>query len=603
MANTRILNAAVVAALFAACTDVPCETKGAVRDHRDVCGCPDGTREVERVVNDDSKSECVSGDAGGVTIDNASETDASRVRPVAADGGREMDSSLLVDAAKEAGKETGASVLTVADDAGDVLTLADAGSPEMPVVPACIPAAEDCNGKDDDCDGKVDNGVKTRCWADADGDGYAATGAALVESCDACGAKQTAQEPVAGKVDCDDGDAKKSPGATDICGDKVDNDCDGKPDDDDNNVCGGACSVQLPGKPGDVCNNGQQGACARPGTYECRPDHSMVCNAPMVPAAAAEVCGNGKDDDCKNGVDDGCVKNLCGGWSPLTPPVGGSCMVMKGTCSYLGKYACAPGSTDATACGGEPPPESCSTAADDNCNGTANEGCCVPTTEVCDGKDNDCDGMVDEGFVTGGSCTAGKGECLATGTLQCDRGAVACTAVEKAPPTWYRDCDGDGYALPTGSMSACSAPTAGGCAKWLTTVPTAASTDCDDANPQRYPGAKPVVNATTIEGDSKTFTGDTNCNGVVEKSPSFDWSIRGEPNLQGRGVSYRLCWKGGEPCEGGLDTPCVQFDGAAPGGSDELADDGGLPCGYSWVSIITKTPCTSVSAVARRLCE
>ncbi|MEY4513769.1 MAG: hypothetical protein RLZZ450_5891, partial [Pseudomonadota bacterium] len=372
---------------------------------------------------------CVSGDAGGVTIDNASETDASRARPAAADGGREMDASLLVDAAsaKEAGEETEAAVLTAAD-AGDALTLADAESPEtprVPAAPACIPAAEDCDGKDDDCDGKVDNGVKTRCWSDADGDGYAAAGATVVESCDACGAKQTAQEPVAGKVDCDDASAAKSPGATDICGDSVDNDCDGKPDDDDNNACGGACSVQLPGKPGDACNNGQQGACARAGTYACRPDHSMLCSAPMVPAAAAEVCGNGKDDDCKNGVDDGCVMNLCGGWTSLANAVGAACAVKNGTCSYSGAYRCAPNATDATVCAGLPP------------------------AEVCDGKDNDCDGMVDEGFVTGGSCTAGISECLATGTLQCDRGgAVACNVVAKAPTAEVcgdgkdNDCDG-----------------------------------------------------------------------------------------------------------------------------------------------------------------
>ncbi|MEY4511812.1 MAG: hypothetical protein RLZZ450_3934, partial [Pseudomonadota bacterium] len=530
-----------------------------------------GTREVERVVNDDSKSECVSGDAGGVTIDNASETDASRARPAAADGGREMDASLFVDAAKakEAGEETEAAVLT-ADDAGDALTLADADSAETPLVPqapACVPTAEMCDGHDNDCDGMVDQGVKTRCWADADGDGYAAAGAALVESCDACGAKQTAQEPVAGKADCDDADTKKSPGATDICGDKVDNDCDGKPDDDDNNACGGACSVQLPGKPGDACNNGQQGACARPGTYECRADHSMVCNAPMVPAAATEVCGNGKDDDCKNGVDDGCVKNMCGGWSSLMSPVGGSCMVVKGTCSYPSKYACAPGSTDSTVCGGEPPPES------------------------CDSKDNDCDDMVDEGFVTGGSCTVGKSECSTTGTLQCDRGAVACTAVAKAPATevcgdgkdndcngmiddgknecgmpcgstcppcpggvqWFPDCDNDNFsATATATAAACGtaistpAPLSATCKGWTQQQPVAGKLDCNDQNSGDFPGAGWGL------GHS-----DHNCDGVLEHS---FWFIADSTGPNGR-RPIAGCAPNADRT-GYAELPCVEDPGA-----------------------------------------
>jgi hypothetical protein len=164
--------------------------------------------------------------------------------------------------------------------------------------PSCVPTVpptEVCDGADNDCDGKVDLGVKTRCWADADGDGYAATGAALVESCDACGAKQTAQEPAAGKVDCDDADTKKSPGATDICGDKVDNDCDGAIDEGVKNECGacGACTVTNECKEplctgGTGCGSRNRTGGARCSTGVC--DGSGNCVACLL------------DSDCRAGL-------------------------------------------------------------------------------------------------------------------------------------------------------------------------------------------------------------------------------------------------------------------------------------------------------------
>jgi hypothetical protein len=64
-------------------------------------------------------------------------------------------------------------------------------------------------------------------------------------------------------------------------------------------------------------------------------------------------------------------------------------------------------------CGQAVPPEDCGTSKDDNCDGKVNEGCsapppsCTPTPEVCDGKDSDCDGVVDNGVLNAcGACGA-----------------------------------------------------------------------------------------------------------------------------------------------------------------------------------------------------
>lgn len=128
----------------------------------------------------------------------------------------------------------------------------------------------------------------------------------------------------------------------------------------------------------------------------------------MVAPAAKETCGNGSDDDCKGGVDDGCVRNNCGGWGAITD-LGLHCVVSQGSCSYPGTYVCNPGNPDSPICQG------------------------VPPAEVCDGKDNNCDGQTDPGCMMNACrgwtelnaakdalCLTPKGLCNVTGRYACD---------------------------------------------------------------------------------------------------------------------------------------------------------------------------------------
>ena len=64
--------------------------------------------------------------------------------------------------------------------------------------------------------------------------------------------------------------------------------------------------------------------------------------------------------------------------------------------------------------------------------------------ELCDGLDNDCDLVVDNGFDVGAACTVGVGACAAPGVKVCDGGGTGtvCDGVPGSPTGPDTDCDG-----------------------------------------------------------------------------------------------------------------------------------------------------------------
>lgn len=121
------------------------------------------------------------------------------------------------------------------------------------------------------------------------------------------------------------------------------------------------------------------------------------------------------------------INASCGIWS--TEPCGALEACVDGACEV------ATGCVDDDGDGYGP---MCANGADCNdLDPTVYEG----ATEVCDGVDNNCDGTPDEGYQIGMACTYGTGACQADGTIQCDpnTGGTFCTGQPVGTP---EICDG-----------------------------------------------------------------------------------------------------------------------------------------------------------------
>lgn len=230
----------------------------------------------------------------------------------------------------------------------------------------CLPihaaSTEVCNGLDDDCNGYIDDGIASVTCGTDEGECSAGTQVCIggVSVC------QNAVEPV--EETCNG----------------LDDDCNGVIDDIPAQACGsdvGACSF---------------------GTLTCS-GAAVVCTGAVDPVE--ETC-NGIDDDCDGQIDEDISQVVCG--SDV-----GSCRT--------GVTQCVDG---AVVC----------------------EGSTGPEIEICNGEDDDCDGIVDNGIVFDpAACGIDVGECV-SGTVECINGNLACSgAVMPVVETCNGlddDCDG-----------------------------------------------------------------------------------------------------------------------------------------------------------------
>ena len=200
-----------------------------------------------------------------------------------------------------------------------------------------------CDGLDNDCDGEVDEGLTKVFYKDEDGDSFGKPS----DTVKACNAPEGYVERGS---DCNDNDADINPGVAELC-DGIDNNCDGHADEGFANTDGDA----LPD-----CMDIDDDDDGDPDETDCAPlDASIHHNA-------TETCDT-VDNNCDGNVDEGCPC-VAGQTQECGSSNVGECKKGIQTCDSTGTWG--------------------------EC-----EGVVEPTEEVCDGKDNNCDGKIDEGFT------------------------------------------------------------------------------------------------------------------------------------------------------------------------------------------------------------
>ncbi|MFH1469803.1 MAG: MopE-related protein [Pseudomonadota bacterium] len=366
-----------------------------------------------------------------------------------------------------------------------------------------------CNGKDDDCDGATDepDAADAQTWyADADADGWG----------DATSTTQACAQPsgfVADPGDCDDGDSAAHPGLDELCNGK-DDDCDGDTDEPD------AADAQTWYADADADGWGD----AANATLACLPPSGFVADATdcddgtsTTSPGATEYC-DGEDNDCDGTVDEDDAADAEVWYADTDGDGFGDLATPTLACAQPTGFL-----SDATDC--------------DDADAEVHPG----HDELCDGKDDDCDGDVDEpdavdaltwyadsdgdGYgdvaVVTPACSQPSGH-LADATdcddaepstypgaeERCDGHDDDCDGVVDEPDavdalTWYDDADGDGYGDLAAPTPACTQPAG--------FVDLAQATDCDDDDPDAWPGAVEYCDGH-----------DDDCDGTVDEPAAVD---------------------------------------------------------------------------------
>jgi len=258
------------------------------------------------------------------------------------------------------------------------------------IIASTVPPPELCNGVDDNCNGQIDEGVSNKCPFNATTLKHCAveTCNCLDDDCDGV-VDNVADPSTCPKNEC---------GQAIMCVHEI---CNGKDD-----TCDGQVDEGF--DAGSACDNGLTGSCKRVGLKVCTADGSGTTCDLQSSAAGLEVC-NGMDDDCDGKVDN----RPTGG---MLPGEGAECGANVAMCT-TGLTRCVDGKL--------------------KCDSTSN-----PSPEICDGKDNDCNSIIDDGTFpgVGDSCICPGLDPAQVGVGECKAGKKACVSSGGSPGVQCTGC-------------------------------------------------------------------------------------------------------------------------------------------------------------------
>jgi hypothetical protein len=379
-------------------------------------------------------------------------------------------------------------------------------------------------GNDLDCDDGLANTSDTCVFTEASLESD--PGGVCFHPYDTCVALESTPCEESGVTFCKDGncactvDGDLTKATTELC-DEVDNDCDGQVDEDFN--------------LGDACDSGDSDQCQN-GTFTCAADQLGTECVNEAPKEIVESC-NGADDNCDGQTDENfpTLGDDCDGDDPDQCQNGMLVCTLEGdgvTCDEVGKNV----------------NELCN-GVDDNCDDNVDEGCdddgdgwCDPdmlvgsgatcasgdcddededvhpgATEFCNGVDDNCDAVKDEGFGLGDSCADGLGVCKVTGTFnKCAEDGLSAVCSAQEDPSQQLDTE-----VCNGLDDTCDGVTDEGCDDdgdgWCDpNMPSSIDAtcdpgDCDDTDAETNPDA-----VETCDGE------DDNCDTAIDEGCDDD---------------------------------------------------------------------------------